>query len=55
MYGIHCTEARGHEAAWGPSAINAMHPEYTLCLVYIYPKAKAIIVTELVNKEIILC
>ena len=29
MYGIYCTEARGHEAARGLSAINAIHPEYT--------------------------
>ena len=28
MYGIYCTEARGHEAARGLSVINAMHPEY---------------------------
>ena len=28
MYGIYCTEARGHEVARGPSAINAMHPAW---------------------------
>ena len=54
MYGIHCTEARGHEAAWGPSA-NKCHASRVHVMPSLYPKAKAIIVTELVNKEIILC
>ena len=54
MYGIHCTEAQGHEAARGPSVINAMHPGVHV-MPSLYPKAKAIIVTKLVNKEIILC
>ena len=30
MYGIYGTEARGHGAAWGLSAIKAMHPKGTL-------------------------
>ena len=54
MYGIYCTEAQGHEAARGLSAINAVHPECT-CYNYFISRGQGYhIVTETVNKEVVL-
>ena len=52
MCGIYCTEARGHKAARGLSAINAMHPECTCYNYFISRGHWATIVTELVNQEV---